>query len=322
MFTLLSRPLGSIERLVIRHEPSFAELEILSGWGAGLNAWRIPNDNGTFIELLNGYSDEETFRKTQADTSAGVRLSPFPGRTRNAQWNLKGKSYLLENNVSWAPHALHGLLHTKPWRFVSFNSFESHAYLTLEYQYQGDHPGFPFPYLAKTSLSFSPNSFSVTSETTNTGIETMPYAEGWHPYFSLGKPLDDLYLQFPVGEKSITDEANIPTGRYETENRFVQAKKLDGISFNDSFLFNFENRCIETSLIDLEEYRKLTISQKAGKGNWKALQLYTAPDRKSIAIEPMTGEPDMLNHHRDLIKIFPGKTVSLFWEAKYVKISP
>ncbi len=94
------------------------------------------------------------FRKIQADTSAGVRLSPFAGRTNNAKWELNGKSYFLDNNVSWAPHALHGLLHTKPWRFVSFKKENDFAELTLAYDYVGSHQGFHFHIGQKRGFDF------------------------------------------------------------------------------------------------------------------------------------------------------------------------
>ncbi|MDR1760621.1 MAG: hypothetical protein LBR60_08895 [Fibrobacter sp.] len=319
MFTLISRPLGSVDRLVIRHEETGAELEILSGWGAGLNAWRMP-EKDSFIDLLSGYPDEETFRKTQADTSAGVILSPFPGRTDHAQWTWKGKTYKLDNNVSWAPHALHGFLHTRPWKMVSFTSDNTIAGLTLSCNWDGAHPGFPFPYAAETRFALLENSFMVFSEITNTGREEMPYAEGWHPYFSLGKPVDELELQFPIAKKSITDDEDIPTGKYEEENRFENGASLNGISLNESILLDDSCDGIVTTLSDPEEKRQLIITQNGGREDgFNALQLYTPPDRKSIAIEPMTGEPDMLNHHRGLIVIPPGEKRCFSWHVQYEK---
>ena len=171
-FQLLSRPLGAIERFVIQCS-SGAELEILSGHGAGLNAWRVPV-RSQMMDLMYGYSDEAVFRKIQADTSAGVRLSPFAGRTNNAKWQFNGMAYFLDNNVSWAPHALHGLLHTKPWRFVSFKEENDFAELTLAYDYVGSHRGFPFPYRAETRFQFSGLSFQVISTVTNPGVTPMP----------------------------------------------------------------------------------------------------------------------------------------------------
>ena len=55
MFSLHSTPLGSVQRFTIRKHDG-AELEILIGWGAGLNAWKIPTkENNALLELLYGY---------------------------------------------------------------------------------------------------------------------------------------------------------------------------------------------------------------------------------------------------------------------------
>src|SRR5574344_1172283 len=101
-FQLLSRPLGAIERFVIQCS-SGAELEILSGHGAGLNAWRVPV-RSQMMNLLYGYSDEAVFRKIQADTSAGVRLSPFAGRTNNAKWQSEERRVGKECRSRWSPY--------------------------------------------------------------------------------------------------------------------------------------------------------------------------------------------------------------------------
>ena len=41
-FKLISRPIGTVECYVLQRDDG-AEFEILSGYGAGLNAWRIPD---------------------------------------------------------------------------------------------------------------------------------------------------------------------------------------------------------------------------------------------------------------------------------------
>ena len=206
-FSLESKPLGSVERFIVH--AGDAELEILAGWGAGLNAWRIPV-NGKILNLLYGYQDAETFRQIQADTNAGVCLSPFPGRTANAKWTWKGKSYQLENNVSWAPHALHGFLQTRAWKFKSFESNAQEAVLSLECEFYGDPAGYPFTYKITNDYAFSGNAFTVRSTVFNASSTSLPYAEGFHPYFSLGKKVDFLTLALPQCQKALLDSAGSP----------------------------------------------------------------------------------------------------------------
>lgn len=320
MFTLISRPLGTLECYVIRHE-SGSELEILAGWGAGLNAWRIQTPKGHTQNLLYGYTEEESFRKIQADTSAGVRLSPFPGRTRNAEWTWGGVKYKLDNNVSWAPHALHGLLHVKPWKLDSFSADSEQASLKLTRSWYGEHRGFPFPYRATTTFLFTKSSFSVISETENCGSTSMPYAEGWHPYFSLGKPIDELSLLLPPVKKTIVDQADIPTGSYSPESRFNKGRLINDEFINDCFVLENCGNMAVSELSDPKTLRKISVWQQSGEEQWNCLQVYTPPDRKSLAIEPMTAEPDVLNHHKGLIEIPVRGKIELRWGAQYTEES-
>lgn len=314
-FSLESKPFGTVERYVIHADDS--ELEILAGFGAGLNAWRVVR-NGCPLDLLYGYRDAETFRKIHADTNAGACLSPFPGRTANAEWKWNGKSYKLANNVSWAPHALHGFLQTLPWRMESFSSDEKAASLSLVRDFYGN-SGFPFTYRVTNVYSFFGNGFSVKSIVENTGTGTLPYAEGFHPYFTLGKKVDGLVLKLPACSRALLDSADIPTGRFEKETRFDGETILGETFVNDYFSFETESAERETvSLADPSNGNRIDVWQRTGRGLWRGVQIYTPPDRKSVAMEPMTSAPDVLNHHRELIEIAPGKSAELLFGADFV----
>lgn len=312
-YHLLSKPLGTVQRYVIMGEDGW-ELEVLAGWGGGLNAWRYLLDD-TRVELLFGYRSEGEFWETQADTSAGERLAPWPGRTNNAEWTWRGKSYKLDNNVTWAKHALHGLLHTKEWKLNSFTTDGSEATLTLDCDWTGNHKGFPFPFYAQTEYKFGGPEFTITSYTMNTGNEPMPYAEGWHPYFMLGDSINDAVLTLPECEKVLVDDTDIPTGERVPETRFGGKAALGEEFVNDCFAL--KNPAATSAVTLASELGKLTISQKSGAGEFRYVQVYTPGDRKSLAIEPMTAEPDVLNHHRDLRVIEPGEIMRLSWSAKF-----
>lgn len=315
MFSLKAKPLGTLTRYSIQKIDG-SELEILANWGAGLNAWKVPTttNNDSFLQLLYGYQNEESFWKIQNDTSAGVKLAPWPGRTNNAQWTWKNKTYTLDNNVTWAKHALHGLVHQKPWQFKSFHSNSEKATLELCYEYTGNHPGFPFPFKTENLFIFTGDSFTVISKTTNIGSLEMPYAEGFHPYFSLDKKINDLILTLPKTQKILVDSTDIPTGERVSETRFNASEKLSDTFINDCFYLEEASNKTEVTLAS-ENY-KLSVWQNANSKGYRYLQIYTAPDRNSIAIEPMTSEPDVLNHHRDLILLQPKESVEFKWGAE------
>ncbi|OWV27365.1 hypothetical protein B7988_00855 [Fibrobacter sp. UWB1] len=320
-FKLIFRPLGTIPCFVLQRDDG-AEFEILNGFGCGLNGWRVPVENqqnshsSTSLDLLYGYKDEPTLRKISPDTNAGCRLTPFPGRTAYAKFTWQGKTYELVNNVSWAPHALHGFLQNKEWEFESFESEADSCTAVFTCDWPGAFAGFPFPFRATNAITFTGESVSITSTVKNVGNTDMPYSEGWHPYFTLGEKIDNLTMKLPSCSLALLDKADIPTGEFKEDSRFESGRKINDEFINDCFCLEKDvtelqangSDFINNAHVSLEsDNYSLDIWQKAGVEQYNAIQIYTPPDRMSIAIEPMTAEPDALNHHRGLIVIPPGE---------------
>lgn len=326
-FKIISRPLGTVECYVLQRNDG-AEFEILSGYGAGLNAWRIPDNSGKLQDLLFGYREGDDIFKIGPDTNAGCRLAPFPGRVAYAKFNWNGGDYQLVNNVSWAPHALHGFLQNKEWKFVSFESDSEKCVATFAIDWPGAFTGFPFPFRAVNKITFTGESYTVESTVTNIGKSDLPYSEGWHPYYTLGEKINGLTMTLPESNLAILDKADIPTGEFKPDLRFVGGRAIGDEFINDCFCLNQgestfiskNKKIFENILANVElksDTKSLQIWQKAGNEQYNAIQIYTPPDRMSIAIEPMTAEPDTLNHHRDLIVIKPGESRTFVFGAKF-----
>lgn len=311
-FKIISRPLGTIECYVLQRDDG-AEFEVLSGYGCGLNAWRV---NGN--DLLMGYRQGDDIAKIAPDTNAGCRLTPFPGRTAFAKFTWNGNTYQLENNVSWAPHALHGFLQNKEWKFQSFESDSESCTAIFTCDWPGAYAGFPFPYRAINTVTFTGESVIIQSKVENLGTKDMPYSEGWHPYFMLGEKIDGLTMKMPETKLALLDKADLPTGNFQDDTRFAAGNKIGDLFINDCFCLNDEFSKVHVTEtqdltnnahVILESSSKVVdIWQRAGVEQYNAIQMYTPPDRMSIAIEPMTSEPDALNHHRGLIVIPPGQS--------------
>ena len=318
-FKIISRPLGTVQCFVLQRDDG-AEFEILSGFGCGLNAWRVPNssDDGKLNDLLFGYRDGATLHQVAPDTNAGCRLTPFPGRTAYAKFTWNGNTYQLENNVSWAPHALHGFLQNKEWQFQSFESDSESCTAIFTCDWPGAYTGFPFPYRATNIVTFTGETVTIQARVENTGKKDLPYSEGWHPYFMLGEKIDNLTLSLPETKLAFLDSADLPTGNFKDDTRFVGGRKIGDEFINDCLCLGDEYaKVLVTETQDLTNNAHvildgtkgtLDIWQLAGQEQYNAIQMYTPPDRMSIAIEPMTSEPDALNHHRGLIVIPPGES--------------
>lgn len=309
-FKIISRPLGTLQCYVLQRDDG-AEFEVLSGYGCGLNAWRV---NGQ--DLLMGYRQGDDIAKIAPDTNAGCRLTPFPGRTAYAKFTWNGNTYPLENNVSWAPHALHGFLQNKEWAFQSFESDSESCTAVFSCDWSGAYAGFPFPYRATNIITFTGETVTIQSRVENLGAKDMPYSEGWHPYFMLGEKIDRLTMKIPETKLALLDKADLPTGNFQDDTRFVAGREIGDEFINDCFCLNDEfAKVLVTDTQDLTNNAHVILSsatkildiwQRAGVEQYNAIQMYTPPDRMSIAIEPMTSEPDALNHHRGLIVIPPG----------------
>lgn len=318
-FKIISRPLGTIQCYVLVRNDG-AEFEILSGYGAGLNAWRIPSKQSKELQdLLFGYRINDDIFKIGPDTNAGCRLTPFPGRIAFAKFNWNGDTYHLTNNVSWAPHALHGFLQNKEWAFKSFESDNEKCIAEFTCDWPGAFSGFPFPFRATNKVTFTGDSYTVQSIVTNTGNANMPYSEGFHPYYSLGEKIDNITMTLPKTNLAELNKDDIPTGNFHADTRFVEGRKIKDEFINDCFCLNndfTENKSKTTHVLLQGEIGTLDIWQNSGHEQYNAIQIYTPPSRTSIAIEPMTAEPDTLNHHRGLIVIKPGETRTFAFGAK------
>ena len=138
-------------------------------------------------------------------------------------------------------------------------------------------------------------------------------------------------MTLPESNLAILDKADIPTGEFKPDVRFVGGRLIGDEFINDCFCLNQgENTFVNENKKNFEnilaavelksDSKSLQIWQKAGDEQYNAIQIYTPPDRMSIAIEPMTAEPDTLNHHRDLIVLKPGEDRTFVFGAKFKKL--
>ena len=70
-FSIISRPIGTVQNFVLRRNDG-AEFEILSGYGGGLNAWRIPVSAPVSAPVA-GNSPEASAGKKTLDLLYGYR---------------------------------------------------------------------------------------------------------------------------------------------------------------------------------------------------------------------------------------------------------
>jgi aldose 1-epimerase len=145
----------------------------------------------------------------------------------------------------------------------------------------------------------------ITTTITNQHTATIPMMDGWHPYFSTGTPVDQLELQFYSKEIVEFDEKLIPTGKVLPYTDFRQAKSMEGVELDNSFLLDFDEPSPLCTLHD--PVKDITIEFYPDK-SYPILQIYTPPHRKSMAVENLTGAPNAFNNGIGLVHIPAGQS--------------
>ena len=233
-------------------------------------------------------------------------LIPFANKINNGSFNFQGKQYQLILNDSKQQHSVHGFIHS-----VSMNVKEAaYSFIILEYDYKGDYSGYPFSFITTVHYSIHPETgFSCAITVKNNCSTDMPLSVGWHPYFFVENNVNDAQLKLPECNRCITNEENIPVGLYQKNEEFLDWKQIENMVMNNCYKTTTPDALIEIGLRYSD--KSLVIWQDADK--FPFFQIYTTPDRRSIAIEPMSGCIDAFNNKDGLLILKPNEE----WQGSF-----
>ena len=258
------------------------------------------------INVIDSYQSFEEFKSLLKDKGfMGCKLSPFVCRLNNGKYIFGEKEYYVQKSLP-AKHSLHGLLYDKAFVVTSETANESGASVTMKYEYRAEDPGYPFNYDCMVTWKLEPeNKLTVTTECVNKDEGLIPMQDGWHPYFTLGNSINDLYLEFQVKNMVEFNSDLIPTGKVINYTKFSTIEKL-----GDTFLDN----CFT---LDTQECQPLCVLRNPKKNieiqfspdeSYPYLQIYTPSHRKSIAIENISGTPDGFNNEMGVVTLESGQS--------------
>ena len=127
---------------------------------------------------------------------------------KKSEYSFKGKNYQLPINEPALGNAIHGLLARKSFTLVK----QSSSSVTLKHEYKGEEPNYPFPFQFQYTYTLTDSgALEVTFEAKNTGSGSLPFACGWHPYFSFpDTTVDDLEINFKPISRFLSDSQMIP----------------------------------------------------------------------------------------------------------------
>ncbi len=285
---------------LILEDKGHCRVELVPGCGAMLHALKVYK-GAAYHNLVDSYTDKHNFSEA-AETAGfkGLKLSPFPCRIKNARYDFEGRKYHLQSFTNGGD-AMHGILYNKPFVVADSVAGNEKASVTLAYDYTGSDTGYPFPYRCEVVYTLEKgNRLSIATTILNTGDQTLPVADGWHPYFTLGEKVDDLHLQF-CSDQMLEFDKLVPTGKILHNDRFLHGAAIGNMELDNSFLLNLEAAQPMCTL--RSKQWELALHPDA---SYPYLQIYIPPHRNSIAIENLSAPPDAFNNKMSLTVLKPG----------------
>lgn len=303
---------GNWERRIFENKESNCRFSIIPAFGATVLDLVFDGKN-----ILDHYQTPEELEV--GDWCKNAILFPFPNRLKNGRYELADKVYQFPINDASTQNALHGFGYQKPFSIKNIELSANEAKIICTYEDSGDHPAYPFPFICEVSFSIKNNEFEVGLFFENKSQQRVPVGLGWHPYFMMSDKVNDCFLQMPACRLVEVDETMIPTGIKYDYHFFNKKRKIDRVVLDNGFEIKKDNGRAEV-LVE-GEYGTIKYWQATGNRLWNFVQIFTPPNRKSIAIEPMTCNIDAFNNRDGLVLLERGEQIGGRFGVKFEKLS-
>jgi aldose 1-epimerase len=272
--------------------------------GGLMNRW-VVNNEAQPLELVLGNTGADGF---ELNGFRSGKMGPFSCRIDGGKYQLEDQTYEFKK-FYLGPHALHGLIYDAEFSILSTEVQTNYAQVVLAFAYAGTDPGYPFAFDIQLEWTLHKNNLiGIKTSVVNKSNHTIPYMDGWHPYFTLGGHVDNYVLEFHSNAKLPMRDDMIPTGEMIQENNFEKGLNIGQAHYDDCYLLDPIQNKIQISY----EGKSIIVSPLH---NYPYLQLYTPDDRKSIAIENLSGAPNCFNNKMGLQKLEP--QAQIYFETTY-----
>ncbi len=273
-------------------------------FGALLNRFLV-KQNGEDKNVIYGFQNTTDAQQHITPLFQGAKLSPFVCRLKEGSYTFGNQKYKIEKYYN-GREAIHGLVYDAVFTMADSGASENSAYVTLTFDYNKTDAGFPFFYRLSVTYRLQKNNrLSITTNITNLSNSPIPVADGWHPYFSFGKKVDELYLSMNTLEIVEFDSRLLPTGRFTPYNNFALPLLIEATKFDHCFVLNENHPSPACSIRD--EENRIGVKIYAEK-NYPFLQVFIPDNRNAIAIENLSSVPDSFNNAIGLIILEPSQS--------------
>jgi aldose 1-epimerase len=261
---------------------------------------------------------------------AGVPiLAPWANRMDDTGFWANGKRYSFDMTVGNIRRdnrglPIHGLLSGAVWEVTRVAADRRSASVTSRFEF-GKHPDlmtqWPFAHSYEMTYSLTDGALEVKTTVLNSGVQSMPLALGFHPYYRIPDiPRDEWVLHMPARAAVIADDRRIPTGEFKPVD-LPNPLPLKDRTLDDGFAdllrdargmarFSIQSGNKEIELVFGPKYPVAVVWEPA---------LPSGQSQGFICIEPMTGVTNAINlHHAGKypgLQMIPagGKWTESFW---------
>lgn len=264
----------------------------------------------THLTLFNNGKQREVISFHSGYHYQSSLLFPFPNRLKNGAFDFEGKTYQFPLNDFGLPNALHGFVHDRKFELEE----QKENSLALKYSSSGDFECYPFPFDLNIKYELEPGQLRILVSIINTGKSNLPYGFGWHPYFNIKEGIDQPELGLKNVELIEVDDIMVPTGEKVAYKNLEDSPSLKEIKLDTCFQFLNTATGNKVSL-SFADQSTLEIWQDE---NMPFVQVFTPPDQKTIAIEPMTSNIDVLNSGDGIRILNSGEEESFNFGVKFI----
>jgi aldose 1-epimerase len=306
---IIESKFGNLKEYRLFDKNTNQELVILPERGAMLKSVALKSKDSLFTIVNYKGTSEELFTSTAYFSAI---LFPWPSRIRDGKYSFEGNNYQLPINEAKYNAAIHGLVADKTFEVININTDENEASIKLAYTYNGDLPGYPFPFTISVQYTLHINEgLKIEFEIHNIGTTNLPFGLGWHPYFEIeGESTADWNLKLPATHMYMLDNQMIPVGKglYMYNNQEVS---LANKSYDHVFLIDKKNKKSSIYLNSTKSGVTMEVWQDSGPKQFGFAVVYFPTGGSQIAIEPLSCNADAFNSKEGLNVLASGENFKL-----------
>ncbi len=291
----------------LQHEISLgAQQAVITEVGATLRSYAVDD-----VAVLDGFDVGEL-----SSAGRGQILAPWPNRLEDGRYARYGKEGRAALDEPERHNAIHGLVRWLPWSVRTRDASQVALGCVLHPQ-----PAYPWRLDLQIAYALDDRGLTVTAAATNLSDAPAPFGIGFHPYLTVGAPLDEAFLTVPARHRLATDERGLPTTEEAVEGTpfdFRTRRAIGAVTMDTCFtdLVRGDDGVVRVTAEGPDGRRA---SVWAGRG-FDYVMIYTGDTlepalrrRRGIAIEPMTCPANAFRSGLGVLRLQPDRPWTGAW---------